>query len=76
MWRGLFAAGLIYGFGHPSFDGYRPSLLDRPLQAFYQDVNQTARDGRKMLASLEDPRAMRSVRSYIAKIDSQIRSGD
>ena len=54
MWRTLFAATLVYGYGHPSLDGYRPALLDRPLQSFHQDVNSTARDGKKVLATIDD----------------------
>jgi hypothetical protein len=72
MWRSLLAISLIYGWGHPSLDGYRPPLLDRPLQSFHQDVNQTARDGRKAIANLDDMRPVRYVLAYIAPV----RSGD
>jgi hypothetical protein len=76
MWRTLFAAALVYGGGHPSFDGYRPALLDRPLQSFYQDVNTAARDGQKVLATLDDARCMRYLKGYIARMDAQLRSAD
>lgn len=76
MWRSAFAAAVVYGLGHPSFDGYRPAVLDRPLQSFYNDVNQTARDGRKALATLDDARAMRYLLVYITKMDAQLRSAD
>ena len=45
MLRTFIAAMIAYGWGHPSLDGYRPALLERPLQSFYADVNATARDG-------------------------------
>jgi hypothetical protein len=73
MWRSLIAVTAIYGFGHPSLDGYRPGLLDRPLQAFYNDVNQAARDGQKALATLDDTRAVRHLRRYIASLDARLR---
>ena len=76
MWRTLIAAAIVYGYGHPSLDGYRPSLLDRPLQSFYADVNSTARDGRKVLATLDDARCMRYLKGYIAKMDAQLRSAN
>ena len=74
MWRTLIAASMVYGYGHPSLDGYRPALLDRPLQSFYADVNTTARDGRKALAMLDDARTMRYLKDYIERMDSQLRS--
>jgi len=74
MWRSLIAAVLVYGSGHPSLDGYRPALLDRPLQSFYQDVNTTARDGQKVLATLDDTRCMRYLKDYISRMDTQLRS--
>ncbi len=74
MWRTFIAASMVYGYGHPSLDGYRPALLDRPLQSFYADVNTTARDGRKALAMLDDARTMRYLKDYIERLDLQLRS--
>jgi hypothetical protein len=76
MWRSLFAASLIYAGGHPSLDGYRPKLLDRPLQGFYQDVNSAARDGRQVLTTLDDARCMRYLKGYIDRMEAQLRSAD
>ena len=76
MWRSLFAAAAVYACGHPSLDGYRPVFLDKPLQGFYQDVNATARDGQRALATLDDARCMRYLKGYIAKMDAQLRSAD
>lgn len=64
---------MAYAYGHPSLDGYRPALLDRPLQSFYADVNSTARDGRKALATLDDARCMRYLKSYIERLNAQLR---
>jgi hypothetical protein len=74
MWRTLIAATLVYGYGHPKLDGYRPALLDRPLQSFYADVNSTARDGRKALAVLDDARCMRYLKTYIDRLDAHMRA--
>jgi hypothetical protein len=76
MWRSLFSALMIYGFGHPSFDGYRPTLLDRPFQSFYVEVNQFARDGRTALKTLDDARCMRYLKAYIDHMDAQLRGTD
>jgi hypothetical protein len=76
MWRSLFAASVIYASGHPSLDGYRPALLDRPLQGFYHDVNSAARDGRNVLTTLDDARCMRYLKGYIARMDAQLRSAN
>ncbi len=73
MWRTLIAAAMAYACGHPSLDGYRPALLDRPLQSFYADVNSTARDGRKVLTTLDDTRCMRYLKGYIERLDAQLR---
>jgi len=75
MWRVFVAATLTYGYGHPSLDGYRPAFLDRPLQSFHQDVNSTAREGKKAIASLDDTRYMRYLKDYIERVEAQLRSG-
>jgi hypothetical protein len=74
MLRTFVAAMIAYGWGHPSLDGYRPALLERPLQSFYADVNATARDGRGALATLDDARCMRYLKVYVDRMESQLRS--
>jgi hypothetical protein len=73
MWRTLISATLVYGCGHPNLDGYRPGLLDRPLQSFYQQVNATARDGKRVIASIDEARLMGYLKDYIARADAQLR---
>jgi hypothetical protein len=74
MIRSLIAAVAVYSYGHPAFDGYRPTFLDKPLQGFYGDVNVAALDGRRALATLDDARAMRYLNVYIQRIDAELRS--
>jgi hypothetical protein len=76
MWRTLFAAVTVYACGHPHFDGYRPVVLDRPFQEFHQVVNEAARDGRKVIATLDDARSMRYLKGYINRMDAMLRSHD
>jgi hypothetical protein len=55
MWRSLSiaaTAGVVYGCGHPSLDGYRPAVLDKPLQAFHLQVNKAAIEGQRLLYGL------------------------
>ena len=75
MWRSLITAALVYGYGHPGFDGYRPGPLDIPLQGFYREVNVIARDGHRVLTTLDDARSMRYLKGYIEQMDTQLRGG-
>ncbi|HVX91719.1 MAG TPA: hypothetical protein VG985_00710 [Xanthobacteraceae bacterium] len=74
MWRGILAIGLIYGCGHPSVDPYRPAVLDRPLQGFYNDVNSVVRDGRQALLRIEDMPISSYVKSLATYIVSEVRA--
>ena len=76
MWRTLIAASLVYGCGHPNFEGYRPALLDRALQSFHQEVNAAARDGEKVLASIDDTRWMRYLKGSVAGMEARLRSAE
>jgi hypothetical protein len=71
MWRAIISAVLIYGSGHPSLDGYRPALLDRPLQTFYLEVNQVGREGLAVIRHVDG----QYVRSYVNRVDTQLRGG-
>jgi hypothetical protein len=77
MWRTALAAALVssvYGYGHPGFEGYRPAVLDRPLQAFHTEINQIARDGHRIISNLDNTRAAHALRTYVEQADSQLRS--
>jgi len=76
MWRTVLTAILAYGYGHPSFDGYRPAGFDRPLQTFYGEVNGAARAGRQKLASLDGDRVTRYFRGYADQVEEQLRAAD
>jgi hypothetical protein len=75
MWRSVVLAALVYFYGHPSFDGYRPAGLDRPLQAFYAEVNTAALTGRKALARVSDDRAVSYLKTYADNVEAELRSG-
>jgi hypothetical protein len=65
MWRSLISAVIVYGFGHPSLDSVRPTVFDRPFQAFYQEVNHVALESRMALRSLENMRFVREIKGYV-----------
>jgi len=63
-------AALIYGYGHPGFDGHRPAALDRPLQNFHRAVDKTASDARHALVALDDrAQSMRSLLAGLRRLD-------
>ena len=76
MWKAVLTATIVYAYGHPHFDGYRPAALDAPLQAFHLEVNQSARDGQRVLANLDDTRVVRYLRGYVERMDEQLRSSE
>ena len=73
MWRSMCVAAIAYGCGHPGLDGYRPAALDRPLQAFYQQVNKAGLAGKKALASANEARAG-YFKTYLGRAERQLRS--
>jgi hypothetical protein len=73
MWRTVVAAALIYAYGHPAFEGWRPSGLDGALQAFYVAANDVARDGQRMLMGFESARAKHALKTYYERIDTELR---
>ena len=64
MGRIWLLAALLYGYGHPDFDGHRPAAIDLPLQNFHQGVDASARDGSRALLALADK--AQSMRSLLA----------
>jgi len=73
MWRTLIVAAVIYGFGYPGLDGYRPAALDAPLQAFYQQMNKAGQEGEKALASVNSVRAS-YFKAYMGRAEKQLRA--
>ncbi|HEV2957147.1 MAG TPA: hypothetical protein VGX95_13600 [Xanthobacteraceae bacterium] len=73
MWRSIAIAALVYGYGHPKFDGYRPAGMDRALQAFYVEVNKAAATGRQALARFDDEAAVRYVKNYAGKVEDELK---
>lgn len=73
MFRTLLAAAVVYAYGHPSFDGHRPTALDKPVQSFYDGVNAVANDGRRALAVFDYARAARYVEVVMERLDRELR---
>jgi hypothetical protein len=76
MWRSIAMAALVYAYGHPKFDGYRPAGLDRSLQAFYVEVNKAALTGRRALGRVDGDQAVDYVKTYVDNVEAQVRSGN
>jgi hypothetical protein len=76
MLRSVAIAALLCGYGHPSFDGYRPAGLDRALQAFYLEVNKATASGRLALARFDSGAAVRSVRNYVDSVEAELKPGN
>jgi hypothetical protein len=75
MWRGVPAIFIIYGWGHPSLESVRPGWLDRPLQAFHQDVNTAAREGQTAIANFDSAQHLRFLQDFVVSIQSKVRGG-
>jgi hypothetical protein len=73
MVKTLLAASLVYVYGHPWFDGLRPKKLEHSLQYFHAEVNAVALGGEQLLMGINDPQLRSYVRSYVTRVDGQIR---
>jgi len=73
MFRTLLAAAAVYAYGHPSFDGHRPTAFDKPVQGFYDGINAAAKESRRALAVLNDARTMRYVEVVTEQLDAELR---
>jgi hypothetical protein len=69
-------AALVYAYGHPKFDGYRPAGMDRALQGFYVDVNNAAASGRQTLGRFDDDAAVRFVKDYVGNVEAELKPAD
>jgi hypothetical protein len=70
MKRIWLVAALLYGWGMPVFDGYRPGTLDRPLRDFQRTVNAGVTDARRALSSLDDLRAVPAMVASLRRFNS------
>ena len=73
MWRSLAIAALVYSYGHPKFDGYRPASMDRALQAFYVEVNKVAAIGRQTLGRFDEEAALRFVKNSVDNVEAELK---
>jgi hypothetical protein len=71
MWRSIYMAAIAYACGAPGWDGYRPTTLDRPLQAFYRQVNVAAEQGRAVLMAANAARSA-YINAYLARAEKQL----
>jgi hypothetical protein len=76
MWQTVVAATLIYAYGHPAFDGFRPSALDAPLHAFHAAANDAVRDGQRTLLGLDRARAQQHLNVYYDRIETELRPAE
>jgi hypothetical protein len=72
MGRSVLLLALLYGYGHPACDGYRPSALERPLRGLHRTADAAIADGRRALALLDDARSMRYLAPLIRRLDSAL----
>jgi hypothetical protein len=72
MFRTLFAVVLVYAYGHPGFDGHRPTPFDKPVQGFYDGVNGAANDSARAFAILNDARTMRYLDILTARLGNDL----
>jgi hypothetical protein len=76
MWRTALAAAIVYGLGHPTLEGFRPAVLDRPLQAFHTAANEVARDGHRILTNFDGSRAGHYLKGYVERIEAELKPAD
>lgn len=75
MIRSLILAALLYVYGDPGLDVYRPRAVDRPLQDFHRDIDHAAVEGKRALKTLDDARSMRYLNSLLRQMDELVRRG-
>jgi hypothetical protein len=73
MIRTSIAAALVYALGLPFFDGYRPAVLNEPVQTFAAQIDLAARYSWRMAASIDAPHLKRYVSLYVERIGRELR---
>jgi hypothetical protein len=76
MLRGMFAALLIYAYGHPGLEVARPAALDAALQGFHREVNALIAQGYKAVARLDEDQAIAAVKGYVNHLHARARGKD
>jgi hypothetical protein len=71
MLRTIMIAAVVYAYGHPCFEGYRPKSLDRGLQAFHFEVTQLVRGGSR---AVDEAISRQDLQVYADKAEIQIRN--
>ena len=72
MWRWLAIAAMLYGFGHPGLEPYRPAAFDRSLREFHRDVNRLAEDGVRIATAVDQTRTLRHLSSLSAQFQAML----
>jgi hypothetical protein len=73
MIRTSVAAALVYAFGLPFFDGYRPAAPDQPLQTFAAQIDLAAQYSWRMAASIDVPRLKQYVSACVERTRTELR---
>jgi hypothetical protein len=72
MWRCLAIAAMLYGFGHPGLEPYRPAAFDRSLREFHRDVNRLAAHGVGIATAVDQTRTLRHLSSLSAQFQAML----
>jgi len=73
MIRTSIAAAIVYIFGLPYFDAYRPAMLKEPMQSFYVEINAAARYCWHALPSINVARAKQYLNAYVERTIAEVR---
>ena len=72
MLRCVAVAALLYGFGHPDCDAYRPLAFDRSLREFHRDVNRIAEVTTGAALVFDPARTLRSLDSLSGRMQAML----
>ena len=72
MWRCLAIAAMLYGFGHPGLEPYRPAAFDRSLREFHRDVNRLAEYGVRIATAADQARTLRHLSSLSVQFQAML----
>jgi hypothetical protein len=73
MWRSIVIAALVYGYGHPKYDGYRPAGLDAAMQGFYLEVNKVAEGSRQVFGRFDNETTLRYVKNSVDNVGAELK---